>query len=171
MNKILIPITSSINRHSIIACSFGLTKRFYSNEAITVHAKEIRLKNDKKRLDITFNDGTCVTLPAEYLRVYAPSADATSFVPGTNEKRVISGKRDVTISALAMVGKYALNIKFSDDHKAGMYSWLYLHELGKKKYTYMKRYILELREKKRSRQRKAQPKSTCQDEDHSNCNH
>lgn len=55
---------------------------------------------------------------------------------------------------LAPVGNYALNILFSDNHKVGMFSWSYLHYIGTNKFSLMKEYIKELREKKRSRQKR-----------------
>ena len=87
---------------------------------------EIRLQPDKTAVALHYTDLTQV-LPAEYLRVYSPSAE----VRGHGEGQAIlqTGKRHVTITDLTPVGHYALKIRFSDGHDSGLYDWDYLYQL------------------------------------------
>ena len=90
---------------------------------------ELRLSADKKTLTIVFNTGERHALAAEYLRVESPSAEVQGHGPG--QKQVVTGKEGVAISALEPVGNYAVRIIFDDGHDSGLFSWDYLHELGR----------------------------------------
>ena len=67
-------------------------------------------------------------LPAEYLRVESPSAEVQGH--GPSQKKIVSGRRHVKITAVEPVGHYAIRIVFDDKHDSGIYSWSYLRELG-----------------------------------------
>jgi len=90
---------------------------------------EIRLKKAEKRLEIDFDDGTTVRLPAEYLRVESPSAEVQGH-GGPGQKQLVPGKSRVAIRTVEPVGNYAIRIVFDDGHDTGIYSWAYLRELG-----------------------------------------
>jgi DUF971 family protein len=90
--------------------------------------QEITLHAVSRTLEISFDDGARFQLPAEYLRVYSPSAEVRGHGAGQEVLQV--GKRQVGISALEPVGHYALKITFDDGHDSGLYSWSYLYELG-----------------------------------------
>jgi DUF971 family protein len=90
---------------------------------------EIRLKRAEKRLEIAFDDGTRFALPAEYLRVESPSAEVQGHGPG--QKVLVAGRREVGILRVEPVGHYAIRIAFDDLHDSGIYSWAYLHQLGR----------------------------------------
>jgi DUF971 family protein len=62
------------------------------------------------------------------MRVYSPSADVAGHGPG--QEVLQTGKREVTLSGLEPVGKYAIQHSFSDGHDTGIYSWDYLYFLG-----------------------------------------
>jgi DUF971 family protein len=89
---------------------------------------EIRLVKDRRALQVTFDDGTAFSLPAELLRVTSPSAE----VQGHSEaqRKTVGGKRNVTILSVDPVGNYAVRIGFDDMHSTGIYSWAFLRELG-----------------------------------------
>ena len=89
---------------------------------------EIRLKSQQKALEIDFDDGTSVTLPAELLRVESPSAEVQGH--GAGQRKTVPGRRHVGIMSVEPVGNYAIRITFDDLHDTGIYSWNYLHELG-----------------------------------------
>jgi DUF971 family protein len=89
---------------------------------------ELRLKQAEKRLDISFDDGSRFSLPAEYLRVESPSAEVQGHGPG--QKTLVAGRAHVGIINLEPVGNYAVRIVFDDLHDTGIYSWSYLYELG-----------------------------------------
>ncbi len=111
---------------------------------------ELRLKRAEKLLDITFEDGTRFSLPAEYLRVESPSAEVQGHGPG--EKKIVSGRAFVGIIGLEPVGNYAVRIKFDDLHDTGIYSWSYLYELGVEKDKRWRAYLRELAAKGLSRE-------------------
>ena len=86
------------------------------------------LRQSKDALTLTYSDGQEYTLPAEYLRVYSPSAEVRGH--GEGNETLQFGKRLVTINALEKSGNYALQIVFSDGHDSGIYSWDYLQALA-----------------------------------------
>jgi DUF971 family protein len=89
---------------------------------------EIRLVKDRRALNVTFDDGSAFSLPAELLRVTSPSAE----VQGHSEaqRKTVGGTRNVTILSVDAVGNYAVRIGFDDMHSTGIYSWAFLHDLG-----------------------------------------
>ncbi len=90
---------------------------------------EIRLKKAEKRLEVDFDDGSRFAFTAEFLRVESPSAEVQGH--GPNERRTVPGKRNVGISGVEPVGHYAIRILFDDGHDTGIFSWDYLHRLGR----------------------------------------
>jgi DUF971 family protein len=90
---------------------------------------EIRLKRAEKRLEVDFADGYRFVFPAELLRVESPSAEVQGHGPG--ERRTVAGRRHVGILAVEPVGNYAVRLVFDDRHDTGIYSWEYLHRLGR----------------------------------------
>ena len=93
--------------------------------------EELRLSKDKRRLSITFTNGDDFTVTAETLRVESPSAEVKGHGPG--QKKTVTGKENVRITDIDPVGHYAVRLIFDDGHKTGIYTWLYLNELGKEK--------------------------------------
>ena len=110
---------------------------------------EIRLDKAKTTLTIDFDDKAQFSYPAEFLRVYSPSAEVQGHSP---EQRVtVGGKRNVAIANLEPVGNYALKVYFNDGHDTGLFSWDYLYDLGTNHETYWEAYVAELAEKGMSR--------------------
>ncbi len=89
---------------------------------------EINFHKLSRVLELTFSDGAHFQLPAEYLRVYSPSAEVQGHGPGQEVLQI--GKEDVNITRLEPVGHYAINLVFDDNHDTGIYSWEYLYQLG-----------------------------------------
>ncbi len=89
---------------------------------------EITLHTKSRTLEVSFDDGSHYQLPAEFLRVYSPSAEVRGHGPG--QETLQTGKRNVEITALDAVGNYAVQPTFSDGHNTGIYSWDWLHHLG-----------------------------------------
>src|SRR5258708_2805148 len=92
---------------------------------------ELRLDKDKTTLNVTYDTGERFALPAEYLRVESPSAEVQGHSAG--QKKIVTGKEKVRITALEPVGNYAVRIVFDDGHDTGLFSWDYLHELGRER--------------------------------------
>ncbi len=89
---------------------------------------EINLHKVSRVLELTFEDGVNFKLPAEYLRVYSPSAEVQGHGPGQDVLQI--GKEDVAIDNVEPIGHYAIKLLFDDNHDSGIYSWDYLYELG-----------------------------------------
>ncbi len=114
---------------------------------------EIRLKRAEKTLEVDFDDGTKVSLPAELLRVESPSAEVMGH--GPNQKQTVAGRAEVGILDVEAVGNYAIRLKFDDLHDTGIYSWDYLHELGTQKDRIWAEYLAALEAKGLSRDPRA----------------
>ena len=103
---------------------------------------DIKLHQQSRKLDVSFDDGQSFTLPCEYLRVYSPSADVRGHSP---EQAVLqTGKEQVNIKDIEAVGNYAVKLVFSDGHETGLYTWDYLYELGTRQTEYWRRYLAAL---------------------------
>ena len=92
---------------------------------------EIRLNKAERMLYVEFDDASRYSLPAEYLRVESPSAEVQGH--GPHQKKIVPGKRDVAIIGIEPVGNYAVRLVFDDLHDTGIYSWEYLHDLGRER--------------------------------------
>jgi len=92
-------------------------------------ATEIHLRLVSRVLQVSFADGSRFELPFEYLRVYSPSAEVKGHGPG--QEVLVRGKENVRITAVEPVGQYAVKLVFDDGHDTGLYTWKYLHELGR----------------------------------------
>ncbi|MGE0723221.1 MAG: gamma-butyrobetaine hydroxylase-like domain-containing protein [Alphaproteobacteria bacterium] len=111
---------------------------------------EIRLLTAEKALEIDFDDGSCFRLPAELLRVESPSAEVQGHGPG--QKQIVAGRREVGILRVEPVGHYAIRIVFDDLHDTGIYSWTYLHQLGRERDQRWQDYLAALAQRGLSRE-------------------
>jgi DUF971 family protein len=111
---------------------------------------EIRLHRDKKALTVAFDDGATFALTAEYLRVKSPSAEVQGHAP--EERKTVPAKAQVQILEVLPVGNYAVRLVFDDLHSTGIYSWDYLHELGRNHAAHWQDYLDELAAKGLSRE-------------------
>lgn len=103
--------------------------------------EEIHLPAGKNALSLRYNK-TVYTLPAEYLRVFSPSAEVRGH--GAGQEVLQTGKRNVTITSLEPIGNYALRITFSDGHDSGLYDWDYLYDLATQQQAHWADYEREL---------------------------
>jgi DUF971 family protein len=111
---------------------------------------ELRLQKDRKTLTVSFGNGQSFDLPAEYLRVRSPSAEVQGHSP--DERKTVPGKKNVMILEVQPVGNYAVRLVFDDLHSTGIFSWAYLHELGREYRRYWQDYLDELAQKNLSRE-------------------
>ena len=100
---------------------------------------EIRLRRASRVLEVSFEDGSRYALPFEYLRVHSPSAEVKGHGPG--QEVLVTGKEQVGIRAVEPVGQYAVKLVFDDGHDTGLYTWKYLHELGREQAAKWARYV------------------------------
>lgn len=105
-------------------------------------ALELRYISAEKRLEVDFEDGASFSYPAEYLRVESPSAEVQGH--GPDQKKTVAGRRHVGILSIEPVGNYAVKIAFDDLHDTGIYSWDYLHQLGREQAEIWSAYLAAL---------------------------
>jgi len=108
-------------------------------EPVEPQATEIRLRRATRVLEVSFTDGSRFELPFEYLRVHSPSAEVKGHGPG--QEVLVLGKENVGIAAIEPVGQYAVKLVFDDGHDTGLYTWKYLHELGRERESKWARYL------------------------------
>ena len=89
--------------------------------------QEIRINKTHDTLTLVYSNHEHA-LPAEFLRVYSPSAEVRGH--GHGQAKLQTGKAGISITDLQPAGNYALKITFSDGHDSGLYSWGYLYELA-----------------------------------------
>lgn len=89
--------------------------------------EEIRVTGAGATLNLVYGGSETYALPAEYLRVLTPSAEARGHngVGG----RTVSGKAGVRIAGVEPVGNYAIKLIFDDGHSTGIYTWDFLRGL------------------------------------------
>jgi DUF971 family protein len=103
---------------------------------------EIRLSKDRRTVTVAFDSGESHALPAEYLRVFSPSAEVQGHSP---EQRVtVGGKAEVEILKIEPVGNYAVRLQFDDMHNTGIFTWGYLLQLGRERSERWAGYLREL---------------------------
>jgi DUF971 family protein len=125
----------------ILRCSNPLVQcRSYTGAAMSEPVPtEIRLRRSSRVLEVTFEDGCRFELPFEYLRVHSPSAEVKGHGPG--QEVLVLGKENVGIKAVEPVGQYAVKLVFDDGHDTGLFTWKYLHELGRERAEKWARYL------------------------------
>lgn len=100
---------------------------------------DIRLHKKTALLELCYADGSQYSLPAEFLRVYSPSAEVRGH--GQGQEVLQTGKRFVKIDRIEPVGHYAVQLHFDDGHSTGIYSWEYLRELALGQQTLWDQYL------------------------------
>jgi len=109
----------------------------------TPRPTDIRLHQQSRKLEISFDDGAHFEFTCEFLRVYSPSAEVRGH--GVGQEVLQVGKESVNIVGIEQVGQYAIKLIFSDDHDTGLYSWDYLYDLGQNQSTLWQNYLDRLK--------------------------
>jgi DUF971 family protein len=104
----------------------------------------LTLHQTSRVLEIGFDDGAVFRIPFELMRVYSPSAEVQGHGPG--QETLQTGKREVGIDKLEMVGHYAVQPTFTDGHDTGIFAWGYLYKLGAEQAELWQRYEQRLAE-------------------------
>ena len=104
---------------------------------------DIKLHKKTALLELKYVDGGLYSLPAEFLRVYSPSAEVRGHGPG--QEVLQTGKRFVKITQVEPVGHYAIRLHFDDGHNTGIYSWEYLRELALQQAAMWDEYLTRLK--------------------------
>lgn len=111
---------------------------------------DIKLHQQSRILEVSFDNGETFKLPCEYLRVYTPSAEALGHAPGQETLQI--GKENVNISSIKPIGNYGIEPTFTDGHNSGIYSWDMLYKLGSEHSTLWANYLKELEKSGHTRQ-------------------
>ncbi|CAI8368092.1 DUF971 domain-containing protein [Porticoccaceae bacterium] len=109
----------------------------------------IVVSEKKDALNMQYQGDVRFNLPAEYLRVFSPSAEVRGH--GRGQEVLQIGKRDVLIKAIAKSGNYAIQITFDDGHDSGIFTWDYLFELGSNQTDNWADYVQRLHQANQSR--------------------
>ena len=111
--------------------------------------EKIIVSKAKDKLTLVYRMGDRISLSAEYLRVYSPSAEVRGHHPSDHVLQY--GKKNVRIINVKKVGLYAVQLIFDDGHDSGIYSWDYIFSLKKNYEAYWKNYLLLLAKESQSR--------------------
>lgn len=109
---------------------------------------KIKLHRRSQVLELVYGDSH-LELPAEYLRVFSPSAEVRGH--GKGNAVLQAGKKNVAITGIEPQGHYAIKLVFSDGHDSGLYTWQYLHELAVHHKKYWQDYLDRLEQAGASR--------------------
>lgn len=92
-----------------------------------MHPVCITLSKEKRALAITWNNGETVNIPAAILLQHCRSAGALrQYLDGSAGPMAAA----VTIEAVRLIGRYAINIVFSNGQERGIYPWQFLAEIA-----------------------------------------
>jgi DUF971 family protein len=111
---------------------------------------EIKFHQLSKILDISFSDGKSFQFSSEFLRVHSPSAEVRGHNPG--QEILQTRKKHVNIKHIEPVGKYAIQLNFTDSHNTGIYSWDLLYNYGLEQDTMWRNYLQRLEQAGESRE-------------------
>jgi len=109
----------------------------------------IVVSEKKDALNMEYQGDVRFNLPAEYLRVFSPSAEVRGHGKGQEVLQV--GKRQVRIESIQQSGNYAIQITFDDGHDSGIFTWDYLFELGSNQTDNWANYLQRLHQANQSR--------------------
>ncbi len=94
----------------------------------SANPKVIR-RSDPAKVEIEWDDGTKSSFSAAFLRRQCPCAQCVNELTGERMLDPESIPAAMTHADLALVGNYALNMRFSDGHHTGIFSFAYLRRL------------------------------------------
>jgi DUF971 family protein len=93
-----------------------------------IEPREIKQEGDAG-LRITWADNHVSRYSATGLRRACPCAQCVNEWTGERVLNPETISQELTIADLSIVGRYALNFRWSDGHETGIYSFRYLREL------------------------------------------
>jgi DUF971 family protein len=96
-----------------------------------IEPREIKQEGDAA-LRITWADDCVCRYTASELRRACPCAQCVNEWTGQRVLKPEAVSDELTIADLSIVGRYALNFRWSDGHETGIYSFRYLRELGER---------------------------------------
>ena len=97
----------------------------------SVEPREI-MQEGETALSITWADGRVCHYDAPALRRACPCAQCVNEWTGQRVLKPEEVPDQLLINDIAIVGRYALNFRWSDGHETGIYSFRLLREFGEK---------------------------------------
>ena len=94
----------------------------------SIEPREIKQESNAL-LRITWADGQVCQYGAPQLRRACPCAQCVNEWTGQRVLKPELVSEELTIDEFDLVGRYALNFRWSDGHETGIYSFRYLREL------------------------------------------
>jgi DUF971 family protein len=88
------------------------------------------VEENESEISIKWSDETETRFSAAQLRRACPCAGCVDEWTGKRTLRDAQVADDLTFKHTSIVGRYALNFHFSDDHETGIYSFRYLRDLN-----------------------------------------
>lgn len=85
-------------------------------------------RSDPTRVEIEWSDGHRTIYTARDLRGLCPCAQCVNEITGRRMNDPVAVPSDLTQADLALVGNYAVAMRFSDGHHTGIYTFQYLRE-------------------------------------------
>ena len=85
-------------------------------------------RSDPTRVEIEWSDGKKTVYTATQLRGLCPCAECVSETTGVRRIDPAAVPDDLLQSDLAMVGNYAISMRFSDGHHTGIFTFEFLRE-------------------------------------------
>jgi DUF971 family protein len=101
---------------------------FMERRGPAVEPRELMQEEDA-RVRITWADGRVCHFAAPRLRRACPCAQCVNEWTGQRMLKPEAISDELNIKDIALVGRYALNFRWSDGHETGIYSFRYLREL------------------------------------------
>lgn len=92
-----------------------------------LHPVEVRLKDGRTWLSVTWDNGATHDFPATLLRERARDANSVRFAI---DGWAVPPAADLTIAAVEPIGNYAIRLAFSDGHDRGIFPWSYLTDIA-----------------------------------------
>lgn len=93
-----------------------------------IEPREIKQEGDAG-LRITWADDFVSAYTAAELRRACPCAQCVNEWTGQRMLKAENISEELTIADISIVGRYALNFRWSDGHETGIYSFRYLRDL------------------------------------------
>ena len=91
-----------------------------------------RAQESDSEITINWSDETASNFNAPQLRKSCPCAGCINEWTGEKILKPEMISDDLSFTSIGIVGRYALNFKFSDGHETGIFSFQYLKQLGGK---------------------------------------
>lgn len=90
------------------------------------------IEESDSALTIEWSDGESFLYNATQLRKVCPCAGCVDEWTGKRTLKEEGVAEDIYFKSIGVVGRYALNFIFSDDHDTGIFSFKYLREISEK---------------------------------------